>query len=68
MIVPAYVLNDILNRIPVVLNKIPVVGELLELLTGGEKEGLLVTEYLIGGTREEPQVTVNPLTAFTPGF
>ena len=68
MIVPAYVLNDILNRIPVVLNKIPVVGELLELLTGGEKEGLLAAEYLIGGTREEPQVTVNPLTAFTPGF
>ena len=40
----------------------------MELLTGGEKEGLLAAEYLIGGTREEPQVTVNPLTAFTPGF
>ena len=58
MIVPAYILNRIIDQIPVV-------GRIL---TGGEKEGLLAAEYLISGTRDEPEVSVNPLTAFTPGF
>ena len=58
MIVPAYILNRIIDQIPVV-------GRIL---TGGEKEGLLAAEYLISGTRDEPVVSVNPLTAFTPGF
>ena len=58
MIVPAYILNRIIDQIPVV-------GRIL---TGGKKEGLLAAEYLISGTRDEPEVSVNPLTAFTPGF
>ena len=58
MIVPAYILNRIIDQIPVV-------GRIL---TGGRKEGLLAAEYLISGTRDEPEVSVNPLTAFTPGF
>ena len=58
MIVPAYILNRIIDQIPVV-------GRIL---TGGKKEGLLAAEYLISGTKDEPEVSVNPLTAFTPGF
>lgn len=58
MIVPAYILNRIIDQIPVV-------GRIL---TGGRKEGLLAAEYLISGTKGEPEVSVNPLTAFTPGF
>ncbi|MBH68480.1 MAG: hypothetical protein CMM58_09020 [Rhodospirillaceae bacterium] len=58
MIVPAYGLNRLIDQIPV----------LGRILTGGEKEGLLAAQYFITGTREEPIVTVNPLTAFTPGF
>jgi hypothetical protein len=58
MIVPAYGLSRIIDQIPI-LGKI---------ITGGEKEGLLAAEYLVGGGLDKPTVTVNPLTALTPGF
>ena len=58
MVVPAYGLSRLIDQIPI-LGKI---------ITGGEKEGLLAAEYLIGGGLDRPVVTVNPLTAFTPGF
>jgi hypothetical protein len=58
MIVPAYGLSRLIDQIPI-LGKI---------ITGGEKEGLLAAEYLVGGRLDRPVVTVNPLTAFTPGF
>lgn len=58
MIVPAYGLSRLIDQIPI-LGKI---------ITGGEKEGLLAAEYLVGGGLDRPVVTVNPLTAFTPGF
>jgi hypothetical protein len=58
MIVPAYGLNRLIDKIPI----------LGRILTGGEKEGLLAAEYLITQSLEEPIITVNPLTAFTPGF
>lgn len=58
MIVPAYGLSRLIDQIPI-LGKI---------ITGGDKEGLLAAEYLVGGGLDRPVVTVNPLTAFTPGF
>ncbi len=58
MIVPAYGLSRLIDQIPI-LGKI---------ITGGEKEGLLAAEYLVGGNLDKPVVTVNPLTALTPGF
>ena len=58
MIVPAYGLSRLIDLIPI----------LGRILTGGEKEGLLAAEYLITGSLDRPTVTVNPLTAFTPGF
>lgn len=58
MVVPAYVLNEILGSIPI----------LGTLLTGGEDEGFLASEFSVTGSIRKPQVTVNPLTALTPGI
>ncbi|MDE0808418.1 MAG: AsmA-like C-terminal domain-containing protein [Alphaproteobacteria bacterium] len=60
MIVPAYGLSRLIDQIPI----------LGEIITGGEKEGLLAAAYLIDGVLYKPTVTVtvNPLTALTPGF
>lgn len=58
LIAPAYSLSRLIDVVPV----------LGELLTGGEGEGLLATSYAVRGTTQEPQITVNPLTALAPGF
>jgi len=58
MMVPAYGLNRLIDKIPI----------LGRILTGGEKEGLIAAEYFISKNLEDPLVTVNPLTALTPGF
>ena len=58
LVAPAYSLSRLIDRIPV----------LGELLTGGEGEGLLATEFRIDGDLSDPTITVNPLTALTPGF
>ncbi|MDA0340386.1 MAG: AsmA-like C-terminal domain-containing protein, partial [Proteobacteria bacterium] len=58
MLVPAYGLSRLIDQIPI----------LGRILTGGEKEGLLAAEYLVRGSIDGPTVTVNPLTAFAPGF
>lgn len=58
MVAPAYSLSRLIDKIPV----------LGQLLTGGEGEGLLATEFRVRGKIDDPSVTVNPLTALTPGF
>jgi uncharacterized protein YhdP len=57
-LVPAYSLNR-------VLGKIPVIGALI---TGGENEGVFAATYRVDGPIEEPKVEVNPLSALAPGF
>lgn len=58
-VVPAYALNSVLGNIPL----------LGWLVTGGEKGGGLVAfNYSMRGPSEDPSVTVNPLSALTPGF
>lgn len=58
-VVPAYAINSVLGNIPV----------LGWLITGGEKGGGLVAfNYTMKGPSMEPDVTVNPLSALTPGF
>ena len=57
-IVPAYSLNTLVDKIPV----------LGELLTGGKGQGLFAASYRVDGTTEEPDIAVNPLTVLTPGF
>ena len=57
-VVPAYALNGILNDIPI----------LGFVLTGGEGEGMFAVTYHATGPLEQPEISVNPLSALTPGF
>ncbi|MBI3443949.1 MAG: AsmA-like C-terminal domain-containing protein [Magnetospirillum sp.] len=58
-VVPAYALNSVLGNIPV----------LGWLVTGGEKGGgIIAFNYSMKGPTDNPSVTVNPLSALTPGF
>lgn len=56
-VAPAYGVNSLLG-------KTPVIGGLFVSRKG---EGLLALSYDVGGSASEPRVTVNPLSAFTPG-
>jgi Protein of unknown function/AsmA-like C-terminal region len=58
VVVPAYSINNFLAKIPL----------LGTLLTGGEGEGLFAVVYSIKGEVDDPEVSVNPLSALTPGF
>jgi hypothetical protein len=57
-LVPAYALNQLLG-------KIPVIGSLL---TGGENEGIIAATYRVEGPIDDPKIEVNPLSALAPGF
>ena len=56
-IIPAYGINSLLGHIPV-----------LNLLVGGKHQGLVAVAYRLTGSLTDPQVSVNPATALTPGF
>ncbi len=57
-VVPLYVFNSLLGRIPLV-------GRLFTSEQGG---GLLAMNYSVRGPTADPTVLVNPLSALTPGF
>jgi hypothetical protein len=56
-IAPAYGVNSLLGRTPVV-------GPLF----GRKGEGLLALSYQVRGTADDPNIMVNPLSALTPGI
>ena len=58
LLVPAYTANAALQNIPV----------LGELLIGKEGEGLLALNYTVKGRFDKSQVSINPLSALTPGI
>jgi hypothetical protein len=57
-IVPAYFFNSLLGDIPLI-------GKLFSPERGG---GLFAASYTVHGALNDPTVSVNPLTALTPGF
>jgi len=57
-IVPAYVFNSLLGNIPIL-------GRLFSPEQGG---GLFAARYTVRGPMDDPDVSVNPLSALTPGF
>ena len=57
-VVPAYTFNRILGAIPII-------GFIV---TGGEGEGVFAADYSVEGPIEDPEVSVNPLTALAPGL
>ena len=56
-IIPAYLINGLLGQIPGI-----------NLLVGGKGQGLVAVSYDVSGPVAKPQVTVNPISALTPGF
>ena len=57
-IVPAYIFNSLLGNIPVL-------GRIFAPEAGG---GLFAATFRLNGPIDDPQVSVNPLAALTPGF
>lgn len=57
-VVPAYFFNSLLGRIPLI-------GRLFSPERGG---GVLAANYTARGSFDDPKVSVNPLSALTPGF
>lgn len=57
-IVPAYFFNSLLGNVPLV-------GRLFSPERGG---GLFAASYTLRGPMDDPSVSVNPLSALTPGF
>lgn len=57
-LLPSYFLNTLINNVPVI-------GDLI---TGGKGEGLIGVRYSVKGNAAKPEVSVNPLSALTPGF
>jgi hypothetical protein len=57
-IVPAYLINTVLGNLPII-------GRLFSPETSG---GLFAATWKLQGPLDDPQVSVNPLAALTPGF
>ena len=58
-VVPAYAVNSLLGKIPLLGN----------LLTGTEDGGgIFAAKFSVSGPKEDPQTSVNPLSALTPGI
>lgn len=57
-IAPAYIVNSILGNIPLI-------GDFLQ---GGKGEGIFAATYSARGSLDEPDISVNPLSALAPGF
>jgi hypothetical protein len=53
--VPAFVLNTMLGKIPLIGN----------LLVG---DGIIGVNFAVSGAKSDPQFTINPLSAIAPGF
>jgi hypothetical protein len=56
-VAPAYALNSIIGNVPII-------GPLL----GGGSQGLFAANFRLNGGSDNPRVTVNPLSALTPGI
>ena len=47
------------------LDKIPLIGPIL---SGGKGEGIFAITFKVKGSREQPEISVNPLSLLAPGF
>ncbi|HEX2113357.1 MAG TPA: AsmA-like C-terminal domain-containing protein [Alphaproteobacteria bacterium] len=57
-LVPAYAVNSLLGRIPLI-------GDIL---VGGPGGGVFAANYKVEGPLEDPKVSINPLSTIAPGF
>jgi hypothetical protein len=57
-IIPGYLINRILGRIPI----------LGDVLFGGKDDGLFATRFYVKGPMDNPNFSANPLSTITPGI
>jgi len=57
-LVPSYTVNSILGDIPLIGN----------IMVGKKGEGMFALNYSVKGPFAKTQVSINPLSALTPGF
>lgn len=57
-VIPASMLNDIITSIPLI-------GDIL---SGGSDGGIFAAAYTMKGPMSNPEISVNPLSVFTPGI
>gem|GEM_PF-2228967 len=57
-LIPLYMINTFLARIPLVGNWI----------SGGREEGIFITHFTLTGDRQDPDLAINPITTVTPGL
>ncbi len=57
-LVPSYTMNSLIGNVPLI-------GDLL---MGGKGKGLIALNYNVKGDMQDPSISVNPLSVFTPGF
>jgi hypothetical protein len=57
-IIPAYFFNTLISKIPL----------LGSLITGGKHEGMFGASFRLTGPHHDPQMSINPLSALTPGI
>ena len=55
---PAYALNSAIGNVPI----------LGDIITGGEGQGVFGVTFAVTGTLRKPRVTINPVSALTPGI
>lgn len=58
VVLPSYIMNSVLGEVPVIS----------DLLIGKKGEGIFALNYNVKGSFKAMQITVNPLSALTPGF
>ena len=57
-LIPLYIINTILARIPLVGSWI----------SGGREDGVFMTQFTMTGDRQDPALAINPITSLTPGL
>lgn len=57
-LIPAYGVNNLFGRLPI----------FGEILGGGNKGGLIGVTFRVSGPIDDPQITVNPMSAIAPGI
>lgn len=57
-LIPLYVVNTVLAQIPL----------LGDWISGGKEDGVFMTYFTLTGDRQDPTLTINPITTVTPGL
>lgn len=57
-LIPLYIVNTVLARIPI----------LGSLISGGKEDGVFMTYFTLTGDRRDPTLAINPITTVTPGL